>query len=56
MRKHPLRSKTLWFNALVAAVGAFETAAPGVIPPGQTLIAVSVVGAVLRAITVDPVR
>lgn len=55
-KKKPFRSKTLWFNALVAGLGALETAAPGTVPPGPALVAISVVGAVLRALTVAPVR
>jgi hypothetical protein len=57
MEKKAIRkSKTMWFSALVAAIGALETAAPGTIPPGPTLIAISVAGAVLRALTVSSVR
>jgi hypothetical protein len=55
-KKRPFKSKTLWFNALVAGLGAFEAAAPGTIPPGPAMIAISVVGAVLRVMTVAPVR
>lgn len=55
-KKKPFKSKTLWFNALVAGLGALETAAPGTVPPGPALVAISVVGAVLRALTVVPVR
>lgn len=55
-KKKLVRSKTLWFNAVIAGIGALETAAPGTIPPGPTLVAISVVGAVLRALTVAPVR
>lgn len=55
-RKRPHKSKTLWFNALVAGLGALETAAPGTIPPGPALVAISVIGAVLRTLTVSPVR
>lgn len=55
-KKKPFKSKTLWFNALVAGLGALETAAPGTVPPGPALVAISVVGAVLRALTVAPVR
>jgi hypothetical protein len=55
-KKARIKSKTLWFNAIVAGIGALETAAPGTIPPGPTLVAISVVGAVLRAMTVAPVR
>jgi hypothetical protein len=56
MKKSPARSKTLWFNALVAGLGALEASAPGTIPAGPALIAISVVGAVLRSMTVAPVR
>ncbi|CAB4197162.1 hypothetical protein UFOVP1304_36 [uncultured Caudovirales phage] len=56
MKKNPFRSKTLWFNALVAALGAVEAAAPGTLPAGPTLVAISVAGAFLRALTVTPVR
>ena len=55
-KKNPFKSKTLWFNALVAGLGALEASAPGVIPPGPTIIAISVVGAVLRVMTVAPVK
>ena len=55
-KKQLVKSKTLWFNAVIAGIGALETAAPGTIPPGPTLVAISVVGAVLRALTVAPVR
>ena len=55
-KKQLMKSKTLWFNAVIAGIGALETAAPGTIPPGPTLVAISVVGAVLRALTVAPVR
>lgn len=55
-KKQLVKSKTLWFNAVVAGIGALETAAPGTIPPGPTLVAISVIGAVLRALTVAPVR
>jgi hypothetical protein len=55
-RKNPARSKTLWFNAIVAGLGALETAAPGTIPPGPALVAISVIGAVLRTMTTAPVR
>jgi hypothetical protein len=55
-KKRPFKSKTLWFNALVAALGAVEASAPGTIPPGPAMIAISVVGAVLRVMTVAPVR
>lgn len=56
MKKSPFRSKTLWFNALVAGLGALESAAPGTIPAGPALVAISVAGAVLRSLTVAPVR
>ena len=49
------RSKTMWFNAVVAGIGALEVAAPGTIPPGPALVAISVIGAVLRTITTQPV-
>lgn len=55
-RKNPIRSKTLWFHALVAAVGAVEASAPGTIPAGPAMIAISVAGAVLRAMTTAPIR
>lgn len=50
------KSKTLWLSAITAGLGAIETAAPGVIPPGPTLIAISAVTAVLRVMTSGPVR
>jgi hypothetical protein len=55
-KKNPLKSKTLWFNALIAGVGALETAAPGTIPAGPAMVVISVVGAVLRSVTTAPVR
>lgn len=55
-KKKPFKSKTLWFNALIAGLGALETAAPGTIPPGPALVAISVIGAVLRTMTNAPVR
>ena len=55
-KKNPLKSKTMWFNALIAALGAVEASAPGTLPAGPTMIAISVIGAVLRAMTVAPVR
>lgn len=55
-RKKLARSRTMWFNALVAGIGALEVAAPGTVPPGPALIAISVAGAVLRALTTQPVR
>lgn len=55
-RKKLLKSKTLWFNAIIAGLGALETAAPGTIPPGPALVAISVAGAILRTLTVAPVR
>lgn len=57
MDKKPLvKSKTLWLHALVAGLAALETTAPGTIPPGPTLAAISVLGAVLRTLTTQPVR
>lgn len=50
------RSRTMWLQAVVAGLGALETVAPGTIPPGPALVAISVVGAVLRAFTTQPVR
>ena len=55
-RKCAARSKTLWFNAAVAALGALETALPGTVPPGPALVAISVAGAFLRALTTTPIR
>lgn len=55
-RKKLAKSRTMWFNALVAGIGALEVAAPGTVPPGPALIAISVAGAVLRAMTTQPVR
>lgn len=55
-KKRPFKSKTLWFNALVAGLGALEAAAPGTIPAGPAMVAISVVGAVLRVMTVAPVK
>lgn len=55
-KKRALKSKTLWFNALVAGLGALEAAAPGTIPAGPAMVAISVVGAVLRVMTTVPVK
>ena len=55
-KKRPFRSKTLWFNALIAGLGALEASAPGTIPAGHAMVAISVVGAVLRVMTVAPVK
>ncbi len=55
-KKRPFKSKTLWFNALIAGLGALEASAPGTIPAGPAMVAISVVGAVLRVMTVAPVK
>ena len=54
--KKPWQSKTMWFNAIVAGVGALEAAAPGAIPAGPAMIAISVINAVLRTVSTTPVR
>lgn len=55
-KKNPLKSKTLWFNAFIAGLGALEAAAPGTLPAGPTMIAISVVGAILRTMTTAAVK
>lgn len=55
-KKKFFKSKTLWFNAVIAGLGALEASAPGTLPAGPTMIAISVIGAVLRSVTVAPVR
>jgi hypothetical protein len=55
-KKRPFKSKTLWFNAVVAGLGALEASSPGTIPAGPVMVAISVVGAVLRVMTTAPVK
>lgn len=58
--KHPLRSKTLWLNALVLLLVLVEqnmTALQGVLPANfyvWLLIALPVINMVLRALTTAP--
>ena len=54
--KHPLKSKTLWVSGAMAALGTVETMAPGIIPPGPTMLAFSAAMAFLRVITNQPIR
>lgn len=52
-----LKSKTLWFSVLLAALGALETQSQ-IIPAGyrgQALILIAVVSAALRFMTTQPV-
>ena len=54
--KNPLKSKTLWVSGAMAALGTVETMAPGIIPPGPTMLAFSAAMAFLRVVTNQPIR
>lgn len=54
--KHPLTSKTLWVNALMAIFGfvlAFKPELNSVLNESNILIIISVINIILRAVTKD---